>query len=78
MSNIEKRLLNLTPEKRALLSKRLSHSDVAGQASSMEPLAIIGMGCRFPGGANSPDLFWCNFLVICFYLLVNIFHSFFA
>lgn len=23
-----------------------------------EPIAIIGIGCRFPGGANSPDSFW--------------------
>ena len=23
-----------------------------------EQIAIIGMGCRFPGGANNPDLFW--------------------
>ncbi len=23
-----------------------------------EPIAIIGMSCRFPGGANDPDLFW--------------------
>ncbi len=23
-----------------------------------EPIAIIGMGCRFPGGCNDPDLYW--------------------
>ncbi|MGD8909000.1 MAG: SDR family NAD(P)-dependent oxidoreductase, partial [Chromatiales bacterium] len=27
-----------------------------------EPLAIVGVGCRFPGGASSPTLFWNNLL----------------
>ena len=27
-----------------------------------EPLAIIGIGCRFPGNANSPQQFW-NLLI---------------
>lgn len=28
---------------------------------SPEPIAIVGIGCRFPGGSSGPQVFW----IIC-------------
>ncbi len=30
----------------------------AVERAKTEPIAIIGMSCRFPGGANSPEAYW--------------------
>jgi polyketide synthase 12 len=30
----------------------------SGVPAAPEPVAIIGIGCRFPGGVDSPDSFW--------------------
>lgn len=33
-----------------------------GMNQKNEPIAIIGMGCEFPGNGNDPDQFWNNIL----------------
>jgi acyl transferase domain-containing protein len=33
-------------------------SPTAAKTRDREPIAIIGIGCRFPGGANTPNAFW--------------------
>lgn len=49
MSDLAQRLAGLSPAQRALLEKRLAKDKPPGA----EPIAIIGMACRFPG---APDL----------------------
>jgi acyl transferase domain-containing protein/thioesterase domain-containing protein/acyl carrier protein len=52
MTDLGERLAGLTPAKRQLLEQRLrSETRVA------EPVAIVGMACRFPGAADL-DAFW--------------------
>ena len=44
--------------KDALVEMRKMRSQLERVQEKYEPIALIGMDCRFLGGANSPDAYW--------------------
>ncbi|NUO79142.1 SDR family NAD(P)-dependent oxidoreductase [candidate division KSB1 bacterium] len=57
MSDFLERLKNLSPKRLTLLALELQSKLEKLEQANREPLAIIGLGCRFPG-AESPAAFW--------------------
>ena len=49
----------LSPLRRAFVALEAMQAKIAQlEGARREPLAIIGLGCRFPGGAVDPESFW--------------------
>ena len=62
MSEFLERIQKLSPKQIAVLALRLNTELEQVKAAQSGPIAIVGMGCRFPGNINSPDAYW-RFLV---------------
>ena len=58
MSDFLDRITKLSPKRLALLALELQTKLEALEGAGPEPIAIIGLGCRLPGGADSPAELW--------------------
>ncbi len=59
MTRTSKPQQELSPVKRAIVELREMRQRVDElEREKHEPIAIVGIGCRYPGGVKSPDDFW--------------------
>lgn len=58
MSGFLERIRGLSQKQLAVLALRLNDELEQARGARTAPVAIIGMGCRFPGGVDGPGAYW--------------------
>ena len=58
MTSLAELAAQLSPNARELLAKELVRQGTKVPSSGAEPIAVVGIGCRLPGGVDGPDRYW--------------------